>query len=230
MIIALGLVVFLVLTEQAGIVPARYAALGDLPVFAVVYHIIDKGVAAAFGPFLYHSIAQLLWVHVLHSRHVRINLLDLKPLYAPSTLTAATAAGLIVPVYGWMFINPELLASGLSLGSMVLFTVLGLVAFVGPLYGAHRLIAAEKERVLEDIAGQFQTLFARLNQRVHDGNLSGIEGLNGAIASLEIQHRKIRAIPTWPWKAETARSLLGTLGLPPVLGAVQALVQRVLAR
>jgi hypothetical protein len=225
-IVGLTLVVLLILTERSGTEPARYAALDDLPVFAIVYHVIDKSIAFVYGPFIYHSTAQLRLVNTIYSNHTRINLFDLKPLYAFSRLTASTAAGLAIPVYGWMLINPELLTNPLSVGATVAFTILGVAAFVWPLVGAHRLMEKEKERLLHDIDLQFEAVFAMLNQRIRDGDFSATDQLDGTIASLEIQHRKIKAIPTWPWKPETARFVLTALALPPVLRIIQALVER----
>jgi hypothetical protein len=227
LIVGLTLVVFLVLTERSGTVPVRYAALDDLPIFTIVYHVIDKSIAFVFGPFIYHSIAQLRLVNTIYSNHTRINLFDLKPLYAFSRLTASTAAGLAIPVYGWMLINPELLTNPLSLGATVAFTILGVAAFVWPLVGAHRLMEVEKERLLHDIDLRFQAVFSKFNQRFQEDDYSAIEMLNGTISSLEIQHRRVQAIPTWPWKPDTVRYVLAALALPPVLRIIQALVERV---
>jgi hypothetical protein len=228
LVVGLTLVVLLILTERWGTVPARYAALDDLPVFTIVYHAIDKSIAFVYGPFIYHAIAQLRLVYAIYSSHTRINLFDLKPLYAFSRLTASTAAGLAIPVYGWMLINPELLTNPLSLGLTVAFTILGVAAFVWPLLGAHRLMEKEKERLLHDIDLQFEAVFSTLNQRIRDGAFSATDQLNGTIASLEIQHRKIKSIPTWPWRPETARFVLTALALPPALRIIQALVERLL--
>jgi hypothetical protein len=229
-IVGLTLAACLILTERLGAVPARYAALDDLPVFRIVYHVIDKSIPFVFGPFIYHTIAQLRLVNTIYTNHTRINLFDIKPLYAFSKLTGSTAAGLTIPVYGWMLINPELLSSPLSLGAIVAFTILGVAVFVWPLLGAHRLMEMEKERMLRDLDLQFGAVFAMLNQRVHDDDYSAIEGLNGTISSLEIQHRTLTAIPTWPWRPETVRSVLTAIGLPPVLRILQSLVEQAFDR
>jgi hypothetical protein len=229
-IVGVTLAVFLVLTERWGTVPVRYAALDDLRIFTVIYHAIDKSIALVFGPFIYHSIAQLRLVNTIYSNHTRINLFDQKPLYAFSKLTASTAAGLAIPIYGWMLINPELWANPLSLGATVVFTILGLAAFVWPLIGAHRLMEMEKERLLHDIDLQFEVVFAMLSQRIQDGDYSATDEVSGTIASLDIQHRKVKAIPTWPWRPETARLILTVLALPPVLRLIQSLVERLFDR
>jgi hypothetical protein len=89
---------------------------------------------------------------------------------------------------------------------------------------------AEKERMLHELDLQFGAVFAMFNQRFHvndnDDDYSAIGRLNATISSLEIQHRKIAAIPTWPWRPETVRSVLTAITLPPVLMIVQFLVEQ----
>jgi len=229
-IVGLALMISLLLTERLGVVPVRYAALDDLPVFSIVYHLIDKSIPFLVGPFVYHTIAQLRWVNTIYSNHTRINLFDIKPLYAFSRLTASTAAGLVVTAYGWMLINPELLADPIGLAGTTPFALLAVAVFVWPLLGAHRLMDAEKDRMLHELDLQFEAVFAVFNERVRDGDYAAIEPLNATISSLEIQHRKIKAIPTWPWSPGTVRSVLGVIALPPVLSAIQQVAERVFRR
>jgi heme exporter protein D len=228
-IVGLTMVVFLILTERLGIEPVRYAALDDLPIFTIVYHVIDKSTAFVVGTFVYHTIAQLRLVNTIYSNHTRINLFGLKPLYAFSKLTASTAAGLVISVYPWMLINPDLLADPLGLGGTVAFTILAFAVFVLPLVGAHRLMEMEKERMLHELDLQFGAVFAMFNQRFQNNDnddYSTIGRLSGTISSLEIQHRKIKAIPTWPWRPETVRSVITAIALPLVLMILQFFVER----
>jgi hypothetical protein len=222
----LTLVVSLILSEQLWIVPIRYAALEQLPIFAVVFHVIDKSSAFLFGVLIYHTIRQLRLVNAINSKHIRINLFNLGPLQAFSRLTASTAVGLVVGVYGWMLINPELLTDPLSLAGLVSSTILAVAVFVWPLVGAHRLIEMERERILHGIDLQFEAVFAMFNQRFHDDDSSAIERINGTISSLEIQYRKIKAIPTWPWKPESVPSVLTAIALPLILRILQFLVEQ----
>ena len=225
LVVGLTLVVMLILTERLWIVPIRYAALEQLPIFAVVFHVIDKSSAFLFGVLIYHTIRQLRLVNSINSSHIRINLFNLMSLQAFSRLTASTAVGLVVGVYGWMLINPELLTDPLSLGGVVSITILAVAVFVLPLVGAHRLMEMKKERMLHGIDLHFEAVFAMFNQRIHDDDYSAIERLNGTISSLEIQHRKVKAIPTWPWRPETARFALTAIALPLVLAILRFLVE-----
>ncbi|NIM93760.1 MAG: hypothetical protein GTO18_08630, partial [Anaerolineales bacterium] len=177
LIAALATLVFLILTERLWIVPIRFAALEQLPIFAIVFHIIDKSPALVFGAFIYHTIRQLRLVNTINANYLRVSLFDLGPLQAFSKLTASTAVGLVVGIYGWMLINPELLADPMSLGFAVLFTILAIAVFVWPLWGVHRLMEIEKARALREIDRRFEAVFSEFNQFVHDDDYAATERL-----------------------------------------------------
>ena len=54
--------------------------------------------------------------------------------------------------------------------------------------------------------------------------------MNRTITSLEFQYRRIRDIPTWPWRAETARLVLTAIAIPLVLMVLQYFVLQALNR
>lgn len=219
-----------ILTPLVATEPVRYAALAQLPIYTVVFHVIDKASAFLFGVFIYHTLRQLHLVNLINSNHIRVNLFHLRPLRAFSRLTASTALGLVVFVYPWMVINPELLADPLIVGYALLFTVLAVAVFIWPLWGAHRLMQLEKERALHEIDLRFEALFAKFNQLIDQGDYAATEKLAGMIASLEIQHQRINAIATWPWSSETARIALTAIALPLILMIIQSFVLQALNR
>jgi hypothetical protein len=227
LIAGLAMLVFLIISEFLWIEPVRFAALEQLPIFTVVFQIIDKAPAIVFGVFIYHTIRQLRLVDAIISHYVRVRLFNLGPLQAFSRLTATTAVGVVLGVYGWMLINPDLLADPRSIISVVALTILAVAVFVWPLYGGHRLMEIEKQRVLHEIALRFEAVSAKLDQQLRDDDYSEIEKLNGTITSLEIRHKRIAAIPTWPWKPETARLVLSAIALPLILTALQLLAAQV---
>lgn len=230
LIAGLVLMVSTILTPLVSTEPVRYAALQQLPVFGVVYHIIDKSSAFLFGVVLYHNIRQLRLVNSINSNHVRINLYHLRPLQAFSRLTASTALGLLVFVYLWMLINPELLADPVLLGYSLIFTLLAVAVFVWPLWGVHRLMEREKGKVLHEIDLRFENVISKLNQRIDDDEYASADSLNRTITSLEIQRKRISDIPTWPWKSETARLALTAIALPLILMIIQYFALQALDR
>jgi hypothetical protein len=226
LVAGLTMVVFTILLEQLWGTPLRYAALEQLPIFTVIFQIIDKSSAFLFGIFFYHTIRQLRLVNTINVNYIRIKLFNLRPVQAFSKLTASTAVGLVTGVYGWMLINPELLANPVIFGFLMIITVLALSVFVLPLYGIHRLMEAAKDRMLHEIDLRSEAVFLKFNRGLRDDDYSAIDRLHGSIASLEIQYNRIKAIPTWPWKPETAQFALTAIVLPLVLAALRFLVER----
>jgi hypothetical protein len=218
--------VLVILMEQVWVVPVIYEALERLPVFSVVYFIIDKSSAFLYGVFFYHTVRQLRLVNDINTNHTRVNLFDLGPLQAFSRLTASTAVGLVIGVYGWMLINPDLLSDPLSLGITVLITVLAFTVFVWPLFGVHRRMAVEKEEMIHEIDLHFERVFSKFNKGLQEDDYPAVERLNVTIASLDIQHNRISAIPTWPWKPGTAQFALTAIAIPLVLAVLQFLVKQ----
>ncbi len=219
-----------ILTPLVSNPPARYAALVDLPVFSVVYHIIDKLSAFLFGVILYHTFRQLRLINSINSRHLRINLFHLRTLNAFSRLTASTALGLLFFIYLWMLINPELLADPVLIAYSVLLTSLAVIIFVWPLWGIHKLMEDKKVQALHDIDLRFETLFKELNRSIDEDNHEETDRLNRTIASLDVQYTRISDVPTWPWRAETARLVLTAIAIPLVLMVLQYFVLQALNR
>ncbi len=230
LISGLATLVLVLLMERFFTTPLRYTALEQLPVFTVVFFIVDKSSAFLVGVFLYHTIRQLRLVNAINSHHTRINLFNIRHLHAFSRLTASTAVGLLFFLYLWMLINPELFADPAIFGLIVVMTILSVFIFAWPLWGVHRLLVMEKERALDEIDYNFEAVFSKLNQKIHDDDYVVTERLSRTITSLEVQQKRINDIPTWPWRSETARLVLTSIALPIVLMIIQFIVLKALDR
>jgi hypothetical protein len=224
----LTMVVLAVLMERLWVTPLSYAALEQLPLFTIVFQIVDKSSAFLFGALIYHTIRQLRLVNRILLNYCRINLFHLRPLQSFSRLTAFTAVGLLVGVYGWVLINPELLTDPVILGFAVLITLAAIAVFVWPLLGIHRLMKMEKEKMLDALDLRFEEVFAKFNHGLSAEDEAAMGRINGLISSLDIQNKKITAIPTWPWSPETGRFALGAIALPLILTILQFLAMRAL--
>jgi len=226
----LAMMILTILTPLVSTTPIRYAALAQLPLFAAVFQPIDKLSAFLFGVFLYHTVRQLRLVHTLNSRHVRIRPSQGQPLQAFSKLTASTALGLVFFFYGWMLINPELLADLVIFGYAVAITILAVVVFVWPLRGIHRLMETQKAQALHENELRFTAVFALFNRHIAAGDYAAADQLQGLITALEIQQQRISATATWPWRSETTRAALTAIGLPLLLMILQFFIQQALNR
>jgi hypothetical protein len=230
LIAGLTMLVFVILMERLWIAPVRFATLEQLPIFVIVFQIIDKIPAFLLGALFYHTVRQLRLVNTINSNYIRISLFNLGPSQAFSKLTASTAVGLMAGIYGWMLINPDLLADPISLGFVGALTILAVAVFVWPLWGGHRLVEMEKSRALREIDYRFEAIFAKFDQHLQDDDYAETDRLNGTIASLEIKHKRIGKIPTWPWRPETARFALTAIALPLIITIFQLLAIQAFGR
>jgi hypothetical protein len=193
--------------------------------FTIVLTVMMWWLVGAFG---YHTVHQLRLVSRIFARYTQINLFRLIPLYAFSGLSARTTLGLLLPLYAWYAVLPDTFdRSGNVISAVVANVIAGLI-FVWPLLGIHRLLVDEKERLHAEGAQRLEAAIANLHARMDSGQLEGVENLTKAMEGLEINHRAVSRISTWPWSPETLRGLVAALLFPLIVYLGQWLLQRIL--
>jgi hypothetical protein len=180
------------------------------------------------GAFAYHTAHQLRLVSRIYARHTRINLFKLIPLYAFSDLSARTTLGLLLALYAWYAVLPDTFSRTGNIISAVVANVIAGLVFVWPFLGIHRLLADEKERLLGQSAQRLETAIAELHTRMDSNQLEGIENLVKGMEGLEINHKAVSRISTWPWAPETPRGLVAALLFPLIVFVGQWLLRRIL--
>ncbi|MGB3904337.1 MAG: hypothetical protein WBB22_05395 [Anaerolineae bacterium] len=106
---SLGTVTFVILTDQLGVTLTSFEAVAGYPVSAgLMYFIYLIGWWIA-GAFFYHTIHQLRLINRIHTKHTRVDLFRMRPLYAFSRLTALTAASLTFTLYVDIAVQPGVL-------------------------------------------------------------------------------------------------------------------------
>ena len=208
--------------------PDVFEAFAISPIAYWLSYVLYRLLWWLFGTLIYHTWHQSRQIHRIYTRHTRINLFRMGPLYAFSAVTALTAVGFVIPPYGFLALNPSLLQDLITVGYMLPITAVALAAFIWPLLGVHRLLGEEKGRWLGEAAQRFEAAIAELHRRMDDGKLEGMDGLNKAMACLEIERKALGGIPTWPWEPETVRLLITALALPLGLWIAQYVLQRAL--
>lgn len=228
-LISLATVVFfLLLWLVLGEVEPSIQALSDSLVTAILTSVAYFAGWWCFGTFTYHTIHQLRAINRILTRHTRITLFRLRPLYGFSSVSALTAVTLAIATYGWTALNPQNLTDLLALAFLVLLTVLALTTFIWPLLGIHHLLEVEKARLLSECQQRMEGSFAELHRRIDAGEIEGMSEFNMAIASLEMEHGALQRVPTWPWQPETLSLLITALALPLGLWILQYVLQNVL--
>lgn len=225
-----SLVVFLVtipLDALLGMVPGL-ATQGAVSASAVVDYVTYRLLWWIFGALMYHTIHQLGLIDRILTHHTRINVFKMSPLYAFSQLTALTAVGVVGPPYLFGALNPGSFREAASLAMFVPILILGVAIFVWPLLGVHRMLVAEKTRLLAEAAARFEATLALLHQRVDTGDLEDMDDLSKTIGSLESEQKALEGIPTWPWSPETVRLLMTAVAVPLGLWIVQLVLEQLL--
>jgi hypothetical protein len=215
--------------QRAAGQPDGFAALGISTVSWWFTRVLYRVLWWLFGTFLYHTWHQLRQINRVYTKHTRVNLFRLGPLYAFSTVTALTAVGLLIPPYGFVaLLTPDARNDLIAIAYMLPITGLALAAFVWPLLGIHRLLSEEKTRLLDENSQHLEAAITRLRERAESGELEDLGALNTALGTLESERALVSGIPTWPWQTETVRLLFTALGLPLGLWLAQYILQRVL--
>jgi hypothetical protein len=220
-------IIVIYISETLGM-PSSFNQVADSPVSATTIYAMYVLAWLSWGAFIYHTIHQLRVINRIYTEHTRANLFRIRPLYAFSTVTALTAVSLTIPPYAWLTLN-QILFDPISIAITLPVAALGLVAFIWPLMGIHRLLLAEKTRVQSEVALRLEAMLAELHRRVDNMDLTEMGALNDAISSLETERNALKKVPTWPWQPETVRLLVTALALPLGLWLIQYILQLVLA-
>lgn len=208
--------------------PVDPDAMATSPISTVLVYLVYKIVWWTFGALAYHAVHQLRWINRILTVHTRINLFQMRPVYAFSKLTALTAVGLAIPTYGYFVGGSGALLDPIVLVQFLLILALAIAVFFWPLLGIHRLLAREKERLLGEANLRFEAALVELHRLLDNGKLEGMTGLNVAMANLEMEQNALKRISTWPWEPETVSFLVGALALPLGLWLLQFVLQRLL--
>jgi hypothetical protein len=179
---------------------------------------------APVAVLIYHTIHQLRLVSRIHALAPRIDLFQSPPLYAFSLLTARTGLGwAALLVFSWVT-DPRIEPIGVAL--TVLILAVACAAFVLPLDGMHRRIAAEKERLQLEADRRLKASIAQLHQSVDELDLSHADPLNKTIDSLQVEREAIAKMSTWPWQPGTLRAFVSVLLVPIVLWLIFRVLER----
>jgi hypothetical protein len=175
----------------------------------------------SYGPFTAFAIHQVLELRRLFAQPLVIDLYHPEPMYAFSPLAARLAFVLALVTYGWGMSDPTTFTNLLSLATSIGMVALALAVFAFPLWGAHRKLAAEKKRALAGNGARLKSTAAELHRRLDQAEITGMDDLHKALASLDLERAHLSRVPTWPWQPETLRGLVAALALPIVIWLIQ---------
>jgi hypothetical protein len=193
---------------------------------------LDVSAALLGGPLLavlfYHTVRQLRLVSQIQGQLTEIDIFQLDPLLAFSGVTART--GMIILGMGYLLTAPEPAPFDWAvIGFVAISILLGIAAFVLPMYGMHQRIAHEKSRLGSLANRDLQVALADLSSRAQARDLTNADALNQQLSSLLTKRDVIAGIPTWPWEPATVRGFATAVLLPIVLWLVFRALEQLFA-
>jgi hypothetical protein len=176
---------------------------------------------------LFQTIRQLRRVNDLHQRADKIDLFQLEPVHAFSSLTARTGIGLILfIVYSGLVESSNI--TDANLAGLVIFGVLAVFVFTLPLLGMRKRLKIEKAQLIGDVNERIKVTIGRIHDQVDSNQHEKVGELRTAMSALIEERNLIAAISTWPWDPSTLRGFASTLLLPIFLWLITSLLERLI--
>jgi len=176
----------------------------------------------------YHSFRQLGLVNRTVKMVRQFNLFRLDPVYAFSRVTSLIGVSWMIMLSLTLLLFPIQLVDGLALATLILQVVLGVAAFVLPLWFVHRRLRSEKIRLLAELNRQVESTSARLHRCLDENDMGPVTQLKDAMLGLNAEREVLDEIPTWPWYSGTLTGFLSATVLPIVLFIIQRAIQKLL--
>ena len=232
--------------------PARGVILGSVT-WGIVYIILVYGTINpvmeyfGFGPFLatvtileglfayltgsaiyYHSFRQLGLINRTVKMVRRFNLFQLDPVYAFSRVTSFIGVSWMIMLTLTLLTFPIQFISGLVLVILGLQVVLGVAAFVLPLWFVHIRLRSEKLKLLSELNRQFESTITKLHGCLEKNDMGPVPHLKDALQGLSAERDVMNQIRTWPWSNSTLTGFLSATLLPIVLFIIQLVIQKLI--
>lgn len=191
---------------------------------------IGLTVAAFFvgGGAIYHTVHQLRQVSRLLARVERVDLYRLDPVHAFAGLTAQSALGWIALLYATTLLVPRALWVPAVEALWAVVAAVAAAAFVVPLLGMHRRLAAAKHAALVANGSRMRRAMEAVHAAIDAGDGERLDSQNKVVATLAAEKDRLARLSTWPWEAGTLRGFVTALLLPLLLRLGQQALERVL--
>lgn len=180
-----------------------------------------------YAILFYHTVHQMRIISRIYSTYTHVDLFQLGPLHAFSTLAARIAISIAIMTYAWIYAF-----SGSANISDTLTPALAIpllfATFILPLMGIHRILQQEKGKLQSENALHLKAALAELHHRREAGDYGQIDGVSKAIDALTKEQSLLDKISTWPWQPETVRWVGTALLLPVILTLATRVLQRFL--
>ena len=183
-----------------------------------------------FGTLSYHAYRQLHLGSQAISKYIPINLFNLDPIYAFAGLTLRTALGWLIMAYAWALTTPHLFGNIIIIGTILFMQVVAILTFVLPLLNAHTRIVSKKDEFLHEIGERLEIIIDKMSKSTDTLEKEDLVQLRETLTTLTMAEDRLRKLPTWPWRAGTANSLVSAILIPNAIWFFQIVLERYVFR
>jgi hypothetical protein len=184
------------------------------PVATVLECVLQFLTWTGIGVVAFEIARRLVIIDEIYRHHVRINLLNPGPVYALARLSAVMVVFTMSAVAVGTFALAELATTAQWAVAAGAPTLLAAVAFVAPLWGAHRALAEAKARELGALGEEITTTIRTLRDRVASQDRVEVGPLRDALQGLIAARDEYAAVSTWPWQRSTLGGVVTALIAP----------------
>lgn len=177
-----------------------------------------------FGALSYHAYRQLNLGSQATDKYIQINLFNLDPIYAFAGLTLRTALGWLIMAYAWAFTTPNLFGNIIIVITILFMQVVAILTFVLPLLSAHGRIVEKKDEFLHEIGSRLEMVIEEMGKCKNAQD--DLSRLRENFSTLTTTNEWLQKLPTWPWRARTANSLISAILIPNAIWLLQIVLER----
>ncbi|MEP6478156.1 MAG: hypothetical protein ABJB03_02100 [Rhodoglobus sp.] len=179
--------------------------------------------------FAFHTIRQLRMISRIYTRHTSVSIFAVGPLYALSRITALTSVSLLLFSYVYLAVYTDWSINSISNGVILAaILVVSLLAFIVPLWGAHRLLQREKNHRQGEVGRRIEATADALHAKSDAGEYTAdMDHLNTALDGLLKERGVVAKASTWPWEPDAVRAVITAVLLPVFIWLVTRILERV---
>jgi hypothetical protein len=223
--IAEGAIYIPVLLSPVDIAASYYLTSPTATIADTLLSILAGLFMVTFG---FHTLRQLWLISRIYTRHTNVSIFDTAGLYALSRVTAVTSVALLffTYIYFALYITNGSINSVIN-GVVVALIVFGaLLAFVVPLWGAHRLLQRSKNARQSEVARRIEVASDALHARTDAGEYAEVGDVKSALDALLVERGVVAKASTWPWEPDALRGVLTAVLLPILIWIVTRILER----
>ena len=166
-------------------------------------------------------VSVLHWLRLvaeIHGEATAIDPFERAPIYAFSRFTVFVGLAIVAGTYYTLTVGAPLVAGNVPAQSLLpLTSILGLAAFVVPLWGIHGRLVRKKDELLRDVDRRIRAAAAELYSRMDSGSFEEGKPIHDSLAALGMVRDRVRELPTWPWPPQLLRGFISALLLPVIV-------------